>query len=152
MKYFKTQGVYKASNVWFNPSEMVAKSYNWWIFVRKINGKIYFNNHAYSNSTRKHQSKVRDVLQDLGIKYTTVNFRESLAEVNSASDIKHLELKQRIMEAARLESNRVRRNAKARRLRAEKKEALAIAPLAASDAQYVLNKAIELLNERLGDK
>lgn len=67
MKYFKTQNLYKASNVTFDPSKVVATSYGWWVFVAVIENKIVFNEHRYSVSTAKHQSKVRDLMEKLGI-------------------------------------------------------------------------------------
>jgi hypothetical protein len=60
--------MYKASNVTFNPETLQAYSYDWWRFVDCINGKIVFNDYYYSSTTGKHQSKVRSLLQDLGIK------------------------------------------------------------------------------------
>jgi len=35
--------------------------------VRNVNGKVLFNNYSYSNSTAKHQHKLRSLLSDLGI-------------------------------------------------------------------------------------
>ncbi len=71
MKYFKTQNLYKASNVAFNPSTVSAHSYGWWEFVKIIQGKVVFNAFRYSNSTAKHQYKVRSVMNELGI---TIDF------------------------------------------------------------------------------
>jgi len=68
LKYFKKLGVFKASNVLFNPNTMTATSYNWWEFVKKINGKVVFNIYRYSNTTSKHQSKVKSLLKQLNIK------------------------------------------------------------------------------------
>lgn len=67
MKYYPRLKIYKASNVTFDPESMVADSYNWWNFVQKINGYVVFNNYFYSRSTRKHQAKVRSVLNQLNI-------------------------------------------------------------------------------------
>jgi hypothetical protein len=70
MKYMKRAGIYQASNynVTFNPKTFEAYSYKWWRFVALVEGKVIFNNYRYSNSTSKHQSKVRGLLNDLGIK------------------------------------------------------------------------------------
>lgn len=70
MKLMKRSGLYQASNynVTFNPETLEAYSYKWWRFVAKVDGKILFNEYRYSNSTSKHQSKVRALLEDLGIK------------------------------------------------------------------------------------
>jgi hypothetical protein len=72
MKYFKRLKVYKASNVLFDPEKIEAYSYNWWSFVKNIEGKVIFNNYNYSNSTCKHQSKVRSLLCKLNIKVDAV--------------------------------------------------------------------------------
>lgn len=68
MKYYKRLGVYKASNVTFHPDTISAYSYGWWKFVGVVDGKVVFNNHRYSNSTSKHQLKVKRLLRELGIK------------------------------------------------------------------------------------
>lgn len=68
MKYYSRLQVYKASNVQFNPQLIQATSYNWWTFVKIIKGQIVFNDYGYSNSTRKHQAKVKALMNDLGIK------------------------------------------------------------------------------------
>ncbi len=68
MKFMKRAGIFKASNVTFNPETCQAYSYNWWRFVDIVNGKVIFNNYNYSPSTCKHQSKVRSVLESQGVK------------------------------------------------------------------------------------
>jgi hypothetical protein len=68
MKFSKKRQQYESANCSFNPETMIAKSYDWWIFVKMINGKVVFNNYSYSNTTCKHQSKVRSLLSELGIK------------------------------------------------------------------------------------
>lgn len=66
MKFYKTLGLYKASNVTYEPTTRKAFSYSWWQFVGVFNGKTVFNRYGYSKSTQKHQSKVRRVMGDLG--------------------------------------------------------------------------------------
>lgn len=68
MKYHKKLGLYKASNVTFNLVTREAYSYGWWRFVSVVNGYVVFNNYSYSVSTCKHQSKVRSLMNELGIK------------------------------------------------------------------------------------
>lgn len=68
MKFYKTMNLYKASNVTFNPQKIMAFSYSWWCFVRVVEGKLIFNDYRYSPSTGKHQSKVLDLMENLGIK------------------------------------------------------------------------------------
>jgi len=69
MKYYKKLKKYKASNVSLTVEpKLEAYSYNWWLFVVRYKGLVIFNDTNYSNPTCKHQSKVRGVLYDLGIK------------------------------------------------------------------------------------
>tara|TARA_R100000773_G_C4191385_1_gene97176 strand:- start:347 stop:811 length:465 start_codon:yes stop_codon:yes gene_type:complete len=69
MKYYTRLKKYKASNVSLTiEPKLEAYSYAWWLFVVRYKGLVIFNNTNYSNSTNKHQSKVRDVLDDLNIK------------------------------------------------------------------------------------
>lgn len=69
MKFMKRANIYQASNynVTFNPETVEAHSYKWWRFVFKVDGIVVFNNYRYSNSTSKHQSKVRSLMSQLGI-------------------------------------------------------------------------------------
>lgn len=79
MKFFSRLGIYKASNVTFNPNTVQAYSYDWWKFVAVINGFVVFNNYRYSVSTGKHQSKVRRLMDELGLKIDVyVNIPEGL--------------------------------------------------------------------------
>jgi hypothetical protein len=63
----KRTNTYRANNVVFDPKIIEASSYNWWIFCKKIQGQIVFNNYRYSVSTQKHQRKVLNLMSDLGI-------------------------------------------------------------------------------------
>lgn len=66
MKQLKTSGVYKASNVTYDPKTRRAFSYVWWQFVDVVNGETVFNNYHYSQSTCGHQGKVRSLMMRLG--------------------------------------------------------------------------------------
>jgi hypothetical protein len=68
MKFSKKHTRYEASNVSLNLETLEAFSYDWWQFLKLINGKLVFNNYSYSNTTCKHQQKVRRVLDEKGIK------------------------------------------------------------------------------------
>lgn len=70
LKYRTKSGFYSnyCNNVRFFPDKMIADSYQWWVFVKKIGDKVVFNNYSYSHTTSKHQIQVRDLLDDLGIK------------------------------------------------------------------------------------
>jgi hypothetical protein len=68
MKFSKKRQQYESSNVSFNPETLEAYSYSWWAFSKVIDGKLVFNAYGYSMSTRKHQRKVRDLMDKLGLK------------------------------------------------------------------------------------
>lgn len=74
MKYFSRSNEYRASNVVFKMGDkplnqdVSAWSYGWWQFVKVIDGKTVFNSYRYSSSTGKHQSKVRSLMDKLGLK------------------------------------------------------------------------------------
>ena len=86
MKLFTRPNIYKANNVTFNPETLEAHSYGWWQFVCNHKGKVIFNNVNYSNSTIKHQYKVKNLLTDLGIKLGIFlhHTKESLSDINKA--------------------------------------------------------------------
>lgn len=85
MKFSNKRQQFEGSNVSFNPSTMVAKSYGWWVFVAEINGKVIFNNSRYSPSTGKHQSKVRAMMrQSHSIDLVLYNTRLSLDNLKTA--------------------------------------------------------------------
>jgi hypothetical protein len=68
MRYLKTKNTYKASNVEFDATNIAAWSYGRWKFVSKIDGIVVFNTFRYSHSTTRHQSKVRSIMHQLGIR------------------------------------------------------------------------------------
>jgi hypothetical protein len=83
LPYFKRSEIFKQPNgrVTFDPKVIEARSYGHWCFVKVIKGKVVFNDFSYSNTTGKHQSSVRSLMQQLGIKVDVfVNQRSSLSE------------------------------------------------------------------------
>lgn len=91
MKYYKRLNVYKASNVSFEPDSIAAYSYDWWQFVRVVNGSVVFNDYSYSPSTRKHQYKVRSLLNQLNINIDLViNTRAGLQACNGVHSFQDL--------------------------------------------------------------
>lgn len=69
MKQLKRKpNIFTASNVTFDKDLTEARSYQWWVFVKKIQGKTVFNSYRYSPTTGKHQHKVRSLMRTLGIK------------------------------------------------------------------------------------
>lgn len=57
MRWYKRLEVFKTSNNVYDPKNREAWSYDWWQYVREINGIIVFNDYSYSASTRKHQNE-----------------------------------------------------------------------------------------------
>lgn len=68
MRYGVRSNAFKASNCVLDMNELRATSYAWWNMLQVIKGKLVFNNYSYSSATSGHQSKVRSVLRNLGIK------------------------------------------------------------------------------------
>jgi hypothetical protein len=113
--------VYKASNVMFDSQRVFATSYDWWVFVRVIGGKVVFNAHRYSTSTQRHQSKVRDLMASLGIGIDIfVDTRESLGTTMPDRTVGRFTTFQALCEYQRA-MTRLNRNARARAKRAESK-------------------------------
>lgn len=67
MKFNRSSGLYKASNVIFNTNDNTGWSYDWWCLFKNINGKNVLNTYNYSNSTIKHRYKIERLLDELGI-------------------------------------------------------------------------------------
>ena len=87
MKQLKRTGVYKASNVEFNPITISAYSYDHWKFVSVINGLVVFNGYRYSSTTARHQAKVMHLMVSLGIKIDLhIETRYSLATSYALDD------------------------------------------------------------------
>lgn len=68
MKYSEKDHTYKASKVTVNAKTFEARSYDWDIFAKVINGKLVWNSYNYSPSTIKHLYKVKRLFQELGLK------------------------------------------------------------------------------------
>lgn len=87
MKHYSRLGLYKASNVKFDPIKIEAISYDWWTFVKVIDGKVVFNEYPYSTTTRRHQYKVRQLMRELGIDIDlVVETKKSLTDVIAMRD------------------------------------------------------------------
>lgn len=121
MKQLKRSGVYKAANVIFDPHTTTAVSYDWWVFVKVIKGRVIFNNYNYSRTTRKHQWKVKLLMKSLGIKIDSIiETRSSLSNIDSLKELNSLHREEMKNQAAAAESKRIERNRKARERRATK--------------------------------
>lgn len=91
IKYYERKNIYKNSNGTntFNPETCEALSYGWWVYVKRINGKVVFNNHSYSVTTSKHQGEMRRLLRELDIEIDLfIEAPNGLQELDS----RHLEL------------------------------------------------------------
>ena len=64
MKYLERSQIYKGTNVMYDPEQMRAMSYWWWIFMRKFGEVVVFNEHRYSPTTSRHQYQVRELAAD----------------------------------------------------------------------------------------
>lgn len=92
MKKLKTRNEYVGCNnkCRFYGDTIEATSYGHWCFVKRINGKVVFNNYTYSKTTSKHQWEIRYLLKELGIKIDhEVNFRQSLSEWSFKEEALH---------------------------------------------------------------
>lgn len=121
MKQLKS-GLFKSSNLTFDPSKISAHSYAWWEFVRVLKGKVVFNEYKYSVTTAKHQRTIRNLMSELGIEIDLkVNVRESLSRFNNLNELKKTSLQTtsyQLAEKARLiEERRVRNNERAKQKR-----------------------------------
>ena len=88
MKKLVTKNVYKSANCLFNADEVAAWSYAHWQFVRVIQGKVVFNAYRYSNTTAKHQYRVRALMESLGVRIDVVaNVRESLTRFSTVGAV-----------------------------------------------------------------
>ncbi len=64
---------------WVSLERRVAKSYNWWTYLKVIDGKVVFNRYRYSVTTAKHQRECMQLLAEHGIAVDLfVEKRESL--------------------------------------------------------------------------
>lgn len=99
MKNLKRQpNMWQGSNVWFDSEKINGVSYNGWYFVRKMHGKVVFNEYRYSNTTSKHQYKVESLMNQLRIKIDIViDVKESLTNIK----LEEMSIKQLITESKR---------------------------------------------------
>lgn len=80
MPFQSRNQVFKTAKNSFDPLEFQAHSYGHWCYVKKIKGKVVFNAYRYSVTTSGHQSEMRALLRELGIKIDLeVNMHNSLS-------------------------------------------------------------------------
>lgn len=122
MKYFPRLQIYKAKNVTLNPKTLEAYSYRWWKFVAVVENKVIFNNYRYSNTTTKHQYKVRSILNELGIKIDYSLQIPQGIELNSLAELFEIAEEALCNQFLAEEIKREERNAKAKKRRDLKKQ------------------------------
>lgn len=87
LKRRKSDGVFYSSNVTWDATKRVAKSYGWWEFVKPIGGKLVFNTYGYSMSTRRHQRKVENHISNTFTKVDEyIEAPNGLQDLESAGD------------------------------------------------------------------
>ncbi len=124
MKLMTRTGIYKSANVTFKPETKIATSYDWWTFVKVINGKLIFNDYNYSNTTRKHQYKVRHLLNELGLVINReVQIKSGLQNIVTLKQLNAAENETLDAIKAEAEEKRVARNERAQQRRAAKRSA-----------------------------
>ncbi len=80
-KWKPRSGVWARTNNDWDPASEVATSYGWWQYAARIGGLLVFNSYRYSVSTSKHQSQMRSLLSQLGVRIDIfVETRKSLLE------------------------------------------------------------------------
>lgn len=122
MKFYSRSNCYKGSNVVFNVTSREAVSYNWWTFVKVIEGDVVFNDYRYSPTTAKHQSKVRRLMQKLGIGIDlVVQVPSGLQSFGNLEVVRLAHAAEMVRQSALAETKRQERNEKARERRARKK-------------------------------
>lgn len=64
-EYRKRLKIFKNSTgtLTYDPALCEARSYRWWVFVKKIRGVVVFNDYSYSVSTSAHQSAVYGLIR-----------------------------------------------------------------------------------------
>lgn len=86
MKYMKRAGIYKASNLDFNPKTGLGHSYDWYEITKTIQGKLVLNTYPYSVTTRKHVRKLEELIEQLYISVTRIEAPEGLQNLQAAAD------------------------------------------------------------------
>lgn len=110
MKFLKTKNQYKASNVLLDLNNEIATSYDWWIFLKRINGKLVFNNYRYSPSTEGHQRKILKQLDQLGIKVDMfIESPKGLQDLNSAISYYEYEISELVNDIATTNRRKITR-------------------------------------------
>jgi hypothetical protein len=74
MRYYTRLKVWKNKSLRYDPEKLMAFSYDWFCFLRQIEGVLIFNITPISPATTKHQHWVKDKLDSEGIGYLMVSY------------------------------------------------------------------------------
>jgi len=109
MKYYQRLGIYKASNLTFNPNTFEGYSYAWYLITARIKGELVLNTYNYSPTTRKHVYKLRALLNELELPYIEIESPGGLQKLESAMyhHMKSLARKQLANEYARNKNDQI---------------------------------------------
>jgi len=88
-RYVQRDNEFKSMRFTFNLNTCEAYSYDWWLFVKRVDHTIYFNNASYSMETSKHQEMAMNILaleqpKKHGLKVKTVYIKEGLNHLDRA--------------------------------------------------------------------
>lgn len=61
---------------------LAANSFRWWNILDNKKGLYIFNNYGYSSFTSRHQSKIRSLMNELGLDYISVSYREAMQNIS----------------------------------------------------------------------
>lgn len=89
MKYCSKSNTYKNSTDtnYFDPEQLIAISYGWWLYLKPIGRELVFNTYSYSPTTVGHQSRLRSLLYRLNIKPTMyIEAPNGLQDISRAID------------------------------------------------------------------
>lgn len=78
---------FKKPNLVFCPETGEARSYEWYILGKVINGRYVLNDYNYSQTTAGHASELRTTLNILGVDYISIEAPQGLQDLNSALDL-----------------------------------------------------------------
>lgn len=127
MKYYKRANIYKASNVVFACETQTATSYSWWVFLKKFksHGKniLVLNTYNYSNTTTKHQYKLKSLLNDLGIRVDEfVEAPQGLQCISSATIFYNTRIMELTREINKRGSHKIKNSARAAQIESYKQK------------------------------
>ena len=118
MRYRVKTNDFVASNCDFSLESLTGHSYGWWNMVQVINGLVVFNWYSYSSSTSKHQRKVSNLLDDLGLKVDLrIDARKGLQDLDTAISDYQYEITQLVHEINKPRTHKAKNEERAERIK-----------------------------------